>query len=55
VPSTAASIFSLLDSWLDSVGEDRASFYHRSLIVVVGRSSNVGKPAISLAYDRQAW
>lgn len=54
VPSTAASIFHLLDTWLDSVGEDRADFYHRSLIVVVGRSNNVGKPAISLGYDRQA-
>ncbi|CAN5240721.1 bifunctional methylenetetrahydrofolate dehydrogenase/methenyltetrahydrofolate cyclohydrolase FolD [soil metagenome] len=54
VPSTAASIFHLLDSWLDSMGEDRTDFYHRSLIVVVGRSNNVGKPAVSLAYDRQA-
>lgn len=54
VPSTAASVFHLLDSWLDQVGEDRSRFYHRSLIVVVGRSNNVGKPAISLAYDRQA-
>jgi methylenetetrahydrofolate dehydrogenase (NADP+)/methenyltetrahydrofolate cyclohydrolase len=54
VPSTAASIFYLLDSWLDSIGEDRTAFYHRSLIVVVGRSNNVGKPAVSLAYDRQA-
>ncbi|MCI2422132.1 bifunctional methylenetetrahydrofolate dehydrogenase/methenyltetrahydrofolate cyclohydrolase [Saccharopolyspora sp. K220] len=54
VPSTAASVFHLLDTWLDEVGEDRASFYHRSLIVVVGRSNNVGKPAISLAYDREA-
>ncbi len=40
--------------WLDSVGEDRADFYHRSNIVVVGRSNNVGKPAISLGYERQA-
>lgn len=54
VPSTAASVFHLLDTWLDSVGEDRADFYHRSLIVVVGRSNNVGKPAISLGYERQA-
>jgi methylenetetrahydrofolate dehydrogenase (NADP+) / methenyltetrahydrofolate cyclohydrolase len=54
VPSTAASVFHLLDSWLDEAGEDRARFYHRSLIVVVGRSNNVGKPAISLAHDRQA-
>lgn len=54
IPSTAASVFHLLDTWLDSVGEDRADFYHRSLIVVVGRSNNVGKPAVSMAYDRQA-
>ncbi|MGN9786050.1 bifunctional 5,10-methylenetetrahydrofolate dehydrogenase/5,10-methenyltetrahydrofolate cyclohydrolase [Nonomuraea sp. ZG12] len=54
VPSTAASAYHLLDTWLDSVGEDRADFYHRSLIVVVGRSNNVGKPAVSLGYDRQA-
>ncbi|MGW6032467.1 bifunctional 5,10-methylenetetrahydrofolate dehydrogenase/5,10-methenyltetrahydrofolate cyclohydrolase [Gordonia terrae] len=54
VPSTAASVFHLLDSYLDSVGENRADFYHRSLIVVVGRSNNVGKPAISLGYARQA-
>lgn len=54
VPSTAASVFHLLDTWLDSVGENRADFYHRALIVVVGRSNNVGKPAISLGYERQA-
>jgi methylenetetrahydrofolate dehydrogenase (NADP+)/methenyltetrahydrofolate cyclohydrolase len=54
VPSTAASVFHLLDTWLASVGENRADFYHRSHIVVVGRSNNVGKPAVSLAYDRQA-
>lgn len=54
VPSTAASVFHLLDTWLDSVGEDRADFYHRALIVVVGRSNNVGKPAISLGYEREA-
>lgn len=54
VPSTAASVFHLLDTWIDSTGEKRSDFYHRSLIVVVGRSNNVGKPAISLGYDRQA-
>lgn len=54
VPSTAASAFHVLDRWLDGAGEDRADFYHRCLIVVVGRSNNVGKPAVSLAYDRQA-
>lgn len=54
VPSTAASCFHLLDTWLDSVGLDRADFYHRATIVVVGRSNNVGKPAISLGYEREA-
>ncbi len=54
VPSTAASVFHVLDEWLDQAGENRSDFYHRSLIVVVGRSNNVGKPAVSLAYDRQA-
>jgi methylenetetrahydrofolate dehydrogenase (NADP+)/methenyltetrahydrofolate cyclohydrolase len=54
VPSTAAAAFYLLDRWLDDAGEDRVAFYHRSLIVVVGRSNNVGKPALLLAYERQA-
>jgi methylenetetrahydrofolate dehydrogenase (NADP+) / methenyltetrahydrofolate cyclohydrolase len=54
VPSTAASVFHLLDTWLEAAGEDSADFYHRSLIVVVGRSNNVGKPAVSMAYERQA-
>lgn len=52
VPSTAASAFHVLDTWLDQSGADRAAFYQRSRIVVVGRSNNVGKPAVSLAYDR---
>ncbi len=54
VPSTPASVFYVLDEWLDQAGENRSDFYHRSLIVVVGRSNNVGKPAVSLAYDRQS-
>jgi methylenetetrahydrofolate dehydrogenase (NADP+)/methenyltetrahydrofolate cyclohydrolase len=54
VPSTAASAFHLLDTWLEAVGEDRTGFYHRATIVVVGRSNNVGKPAVSLGYERQA-
>ncbi len=53
VPSTA-SVFHLLDGWLAEVGEDPEDFYHRSTIVVVGRSNNVGKPAVSLGYARQA-
>lgn len=54
VPSTAAAVFHLLDSWLDETGQDRVRFYRRSRIVVVGRSNNVGKPAVSLAYAKQA-
>ena len=54
VPSTPAAVFHVLDAWLAAAGEDPAAFYHRSLITVVGRSNNVGKRAVSLAYDRQA-
>lgn len=54
VPSTAASVFYLLDSWLDEVGEDRSAFYRSTLITVVGRSNNVGKPALALAAAREA-
>ncbi|MHA3021780.1 bifunctional 5,10-methylenetetrahydrofolate dehydrogenase/5,10-methenyltetrahydrofolate cyclohydrolase [Mycobacterium sp. BMJ-28] len=54
VPSTAAAVFHVLDQWLDGVGEDRADFYHRARIVIVGRSNNVGKPLVSLAYAREA-
>lgn len=54
LPSTAASVFHLLDTWLDTTGENRADFYHRSLIVVVGRSNNVGKPCVALGHARQA-
>ncbi len=54
VPSTPASVFHLLDAWLDQAGEDRTSFYRRSTIVVVGRSNNVGKPAVWLGAERGA-
>ncbi|GAA4556537.1 bifunctional 5,10-methylenetetrahydrofolate dehydrogenase/5,10-methenyltetrahydrofolate cyclohydrolase [Pseudonocardia xishanensis] len=54
VPSTPGAVFHLLDTWLDAVGEDRAAFYHRSRIVVVGRSNTVGKPAVALGYAREA-
>lgn len=54
VPSTPAAAYHLLDSWLDQAGMDRSSFYHRCTIVVVGRSNNVGKPAVSLGMDRGA-
>jgi len=54
VPSTPASVFHLLDSWLDDVGTDRDAFYRAATICVVGRSNNVGKPLISLAAERGA-
>jgi methylenetetrahydrofolate dehydrogenase (NADP+)/methenyltetrahydrofolate cyclohydrolase len=54
VPSTPAAVFHVLDTWLDSAGEERVTFYRRSTIAVVGRSSNVGKPAAALAAQRQA-
>lgn len=58
VPPTPAAVFHLLDTWLDSsldgTGEDRAAFYHRSRIVVIGRSNTVGKPAVALGYAREA-
>lgn len=54
VPSTAASVFHILDTWLQTQGHDLQAFYRGSSVAVVGRSSNVGKPAVSLAYARQS-
>ena len=54
IPSTAAAAFYLLDRWLETSEPDPQTFYRRSLISVVGRSNNVGKPCVSLAYARQA-
>lgn len=54
VPSTPASCFYLLDRYLEDSGRDPQEFYKRSNVVVVGRSNNVGKPAVSLAYSRNA-
>jgi methylenetetrahydrofolate dehydrogenase (NADP+)/methenyltetrahydrofolate cyclohydrolase len=54
VPSTPAAVFHVLDGWLDDVGQGRSEFYRRSTIVVVGRSNNVGKPAVALGVQRQA-
>lgn len=54
VPSTPASCFYLLDNYLRLSGRDVAGCYERSKIVVVGRSNNVGKPAILLAMARNA-
>ena len=54
VQSTPASVFHLLDSWLDDAGIDGDAFYRASTVCVVGRSNNVGKPLISLAAERGA-
>ena len=54
VPSTPAAAFALLDHYLERSGEDRVAFYRRSVVVVVGRSNNVGKPALALAAGRDA-
>lgn len=54
VPSTPASCFHILDSYLTMSGRNPAEFYSRSSIVVVGRSNNVGKPAVSLGFARNA-
>lgn len=54
VPSTPASCFYLLDNYLRLAGRDLASYYQRAKIVVVGRSNNVGKPALLLAMARNA-
>ena len=54
IPSTAASTFHILDTWLVAQGHDLEQFYRRSTVVIVGRSANVGRPAASLAYARQA-
>ena len=54
VPSTPAAAFHMLDRYL--VGSDSypAGFYPRSNLVFVGRSNNVGKPAVSLGFSRNA-
>jgi methylenetetrahydrofolate dehydrogenase (NADP+)/methenyltetrahydrofolate cyclohydrolase len=54
VSPTAASAFHALDEWIDQSGINSREFYHHSLVVVVGRSANVGKPALFLALQRQA-
>lgn len=54
LPSTPASAFHILDGWLDATGQDRTRFYRGATIVVVGRSNNVGKPALALGHARDA-
>lgn len=54
VPSTPASVFYMLDRYLTESGRDIAEVYERSNLLLVGRSNNVGKPAILLGLARNA-
>ncbi|WP_219413998.1 bifunctional 5,10-methylenetetrahydrofolate dehydrogenase/5,10-methenyltetrahydrofolate cyclohydrolase [Pseudonocardia nigra] len=54
VPSTPASVFHLLDRYLEEAGHDLGEVYRCSNVVIVGRSANVGKPAAMLAMQRGA-
>lgn len=54
IPSTPASCFYLLDRYLRDSGRDPQSFYQGITLVLVGRSNNVGKPALWLGLARNA-
>ncbi len=53
-PSTPASCFYLLDEYVRDIGEDPKHFYDGLNLVLVGRSNNVGKPALWLGLERNA-
>jgi methylenetetrahydrofolate dehydrogenase (NADP+) / methenyltetrahydrofolate cyclohydrolase len=53
-PSTPASIFFLLDRYVERTGRDPATYYNGLDLVLVGRSNNVGKPALWLGLARGA-
>lgn len=54
IPSTPAACFHLLDGYLADTTPNPTQFYARSLIAVVGRSNNVGKPSVLLGLARGA-
>lgn len=54
VPSTPASCFHLLDGYLERSGHDPRRAYAGRTLVVIGRSNNVGKPAVLLGLERGA-
>jgi len=54
LPSTPASVYYLLDSYVRESGHDPATYYSGKTIVVVGRSNSVGKPAQWLGLERDA-
>jgi methylenetetrahydrofolate dehydrogenase (NADP+)/methenyltetrahydrofolate cyclohydrolase len=53
-PSTPASVFWLLDRYVEDSGRDPETFYNGLDLVLVGRSNNVGKPALWLGLARGA-
>jgi methylenetetrahydrofolate dehydrogenase (NADP+)/methenyltetrahydrofolate cyclohydrolase len=53
-PSTAAAAFHMLDRYMAAAGRDPALAYDGLDLVVVGRSTNVGKPAAILGLARNA-
>ena len=54
LPSTPASVYYLLDSYVRESGRDPATYYSGKTIVVVGRSNSVGKPTQWLGLQRDA-
>ena len=54
VPSTPASVFYMLDRYVKDTGRDPKTFYNGLDLVLVGRSNNVGKPALWLGLARNA-
>lgn len=54
VPSTPIAVYYMLDQYLGERRADPQAAYRNSNIVVVGRSNNVGKPAIMLGLARDA-
>ena len=53
-PSTPASVFYMLDRYVEESGRDPTTFYNGLDLVLVGRSNNVGKPALWLGLARGA-
>jgi methylenetetrahydrofolate dehydrogenase (NADP+) / methenyltetrahydrofolate cyclohydrolase len=54
IPSTPASVFYMLDRYVEESGRDATTFYNGLDLVLVGRSNNVGKPALWLGLARNA-
>jgi methylenetetrahydrofolate dehydrogenase (NADP+)/methenyltetrahydrofolate cyclohydrolase len=54
LPSTPAAAFLMLDRYMIDTGQDPADAYDGLDLVIVGRSTNVGKPAAILGLARNA-